>query len=82
MNLITALFSVAYIVVTVATVLLVVIQKPKGGGVSSLFGGGIADAAQSSSVAGRNLHRGTLGLLIVWFALLIASAVIASSAIG
>lgn len=79
MTTIQLVLSTAFLVVTVALVAMILVQKPKGGGVSALFGGGIADTAQSSSLAGRNLFRTTAVLAALWAATLIASAVVASS---
>jgi preprotein translocase subunit SecG len=49
-------------------VLLVLLHKGKGGGLSDLFGGGVSSSLGGSSVAERNLDRITIALLLVWFA--------------
>lgn len=48
-------------------VLLVLLHKGKGGGLSDLFGGGISSSLGSSSVVERNLDRITIVTGIVWF---------------
>ena len=49
-------------------VLLVLLHKGKGGGLSDLFGGGVSSSLGGSSVAERNLDRITIALMVVWFA--------------
>jgi preprotein translocase subunit SecG len=47
-------------------ILLILMHKGKGGGMSDMFGGGISGAAGSSGVAERNLNRITVGIALVW----------------
>ena len=47
--------------------LLVLLHKGKGGGLSDLFGGGVSSTLGSSSVVERNLDRLTIFTGIVWF---------------
>ncbi len=53
-------------------VLLVLLHKGKGGGLSDLFGGGVSSSLGGSSVVERNLDRLTIGLGIVWVAAIVA----------
>jgi preprotein translocase subunit SecG len=48
-------------------VLLVLLHKGKGGGLSDLFGGGMSSSLGSSSVVERNLDRLTIFTGVVWF---------------
>ena len=48
--------------------LLVLLHKGKGGGLSDLFGGGVSSSLGGSSVAERNLDRITIALMVIWFA--------------
>jgi len=52
-------------------VVLVLLHKGRGGGLSDMFGGGISSGAGSSGVAERNLNRLTIGLALVWTATII-----------
>lgn len=52
-------------------ILLVLLHKGKGGGLSDLFGGGITSSLSSSSVVERNLDRLTIGTGFVWFACIV-----------
>lgn len=47
--------------------LLVLLHKGKGGGLSDLFGGGVTSTLGSSSVVERNLDRLTIFTGIIWF---------------
>jgi preprotein translocase subunit SecG len=52
--------------------LLVLMHKGKGGGLSDMFGGGMQSSAGGSSVAERNLDRITIVVGLLWFASLVA----------
>lgn len=52
-------------------IVLVLLHKGKGGGLSDMFGGGISSTAGSSGVAERNLNRLTIGLAVVWALLIV-----------
>jgi len=60
-------FSIILIITSLLMVLLVLLHKGKGGGLSDLFGGGITSSLGSSSVVERNLDRITIFTGIIWF---------------
>jgi preprotein translocase subunit SecG len=64
-------FEVALIVISALVILLVLLHKGKGSGLSDMFGGGISSSLGGSSTAERNLDRITIGLCIVWAALIV-----------
>ena len=53
-------------------ILLVLLHKGRGGGLSDMFGGGVSSSLGGSSVAERNLDRLTIGIGVIWFACVIA----------
>ncbi|HEY3036499.1 MAG TPA: preprotein translocase subunit SecG [Streptosporangiaceae bacterium] len=59
--------SVVLIITSLLMVLLVLLHKGKGGGLSDLFGGGVSSSLGSSSVVERNLDRLTIFTGVVWF---------------
>ena len=61
-------FEVLLILTSVLLVVLVLLHKGKGGGLSDLFGGGMSSTLGGSSVAERNLNRMTLVVTLVWTA--------------
>jgi preprotein translocase subunit SecG len=64
---VTVAFSVILIITSLLMVLLVLLHKGKGGGLSDLFGGGVTSSLGSSSVVERNLDRITIFTGILWF---------------
>lgn len=66
-------FQISLIVVSLLVITLVLLHKGRGGGMSDMFGGGGGGGNQSgSSVAEKNLNRFTLGLGVIWLALIIS----------
>ncbi len=59
--------SVILIITSLVMVLLVLLHKGKGGGLSDMFGGGVSSTLGSSSVVERNLDRITIFFGILWF---------------
>ena len=59
--------SVVLIITSLLMVVLVLLHKGKGGGLSDLFGGGVSSSLGSSSVVERNLDRLTIFTGVVWF---------------
>ncbi|MFD5271961.1 preprotein translocase subunit SecG [Streptomyces sp. NPDC058335] len=64
-------FSIALIVFSLLLMLLVLMHKGKGGGLSDMFGGGMQSSVGGSSVAERNLDRITVVVGLLWFASII-----------
>jgi preprotein translocase subunit SecG len=58
--------QIGLIVTSVLLVLLVLLHRGRGGGLSSLFGGGMQSSLSGSSVAEKNLDRITLFIGAVW----------------
>jgi preprotein translocase subunit SecG len=66
------LFTILLVIASAIMILLVLLHKGRGGGLSDLFGGGVSSNLGGSSVAERNLDRFTVGIGIIWFACVIA----------
>lgn len=66
MDVLSVILKVLLVLTSVLVVLLVLLHKGKGGGLSDMFGGGISSGAGSSGVAERNLNRLTVGLALLW----------------
>ncbi|WP_077798683.1 preprotein translocase subunit SecG [Streptomyces sp. JHA26] len=69
-------FSIALIVFSLLLMLLVLMHKGKGGGLSDMFGGGMQSSVGGSSVAERNLDRITVVVGVLWFACIIVLAML------
>ncbi len=68
--------SVVLIITSLLMVLLVLLHKGKGGGLSDLFGGGMSSSLGSSSVVERNLDRLTIFTGVLWFLCIVALGVL------
>lgn len=53
-------------------ILMILLHKGRGGGLSDMFGGGVTSNVSSSGVAERNLNRITIILGLVWVSVIIA----------
>jgi len=66
------LFSIILAISSVLMIVLILMHKGRGGGLSDMFGGGISSSLGGSSVAERNLDRLTVGIGVIWFACVVA----------
>jgi preprotein translocase subunit SecG len=58
--------QITLIVTSLLVVLLVLLHRAKGGGLSTLFGGGVQSSLSGSTVVEKNLDRLTLFVGAVW----------------
>jgi preprotein translocase subunit SecG len=65
-EILTTVLWVLLVTTNVLLVALVLIHRGRGGGITDVFGGGIASGIQSSAVGERNLSRITWGVAIAW----------------
>lgn len=68
----TIALSVVLLVTSILMILLVLLHKGKGSGLSDLFGGGLSSNYGGSSVVEKNLDRITIVVGGLWFASVIA----------
>ena len=66
------LFTVILMLTSGLMIVLVLLHKGRGGGLSDMFGGGVSSSLGGSSVAERNLDRLTVGIGVIWGATVIA----------
>jgi preprotein translocase subunit SecG len=69
---VTVLFTALLVLTSLLLILMVLLHKGRGGGLSDMFGGGVSSSLGGSSVAERNLDRITIGIGVVWFSCIIA----------
>jgi preprotein translocase subunit SecG len=67
-----AIFSVLLVLTSLLLILMILLHKGRGGGLSDMFGGGISSGLGGSSVAERNLDRFTVGIGLVWIACIVS----------
>ncbi|GLU49406.1 preprotein translocase subunit SecG [Nocardiopsis ansamitocini] len=58
--------SIVLMIVSLLMIMLVLLHKGKGGGLSDLFGGGVTSSLGGSSVVERNLDRLTVITGVTW----------------
>ena len=59
-------FSIILTLSSLLMIVLVLMHKGRGGGLSDMFGGGVSSSLGGSSVAERNLDSITVGIAVVW----------------
>jgi preprotein translocase subunit SecG len=67
-----AIFSVLLVITSLLLILMILLHKGRGGGLSDMFGGGISSGLGGSSVAERNLDRFTVAIGLVWIACIVS----------
>ena len=66
MDILETILWVILVATSLLLIALVLIHRGRGGGITDMFGGGIASGIQSSAVGERNLSRITWGVAIAW----------------
>ena len=64
----TVAVSIVLIITSLLLIVLVLLHRGKGGGLSDLFGGGISSSLGGSSVVEKNLDRLTIFTGLLWAA--------------
>jgi len=67
---------------SLALMALILLHKGKGGGLSSLFGGGTQSSLSGSSVVEKNLDRITLFIALVWLICIVGVGLMIKVAAG
>jgi preprotein translocase subunit SecG len=62
----TTALSILLIIVSVLMILLVLLHRGKGGGLSDMFGGSVGSAAAGSTVVEKNLDRITVMVAVIF----------------
>jgi preprotein translocase subunit SecG len=68
--------SILLVITSIVMILLVLLHKGKGSGLSDLFGGGISSNYGGSSVVERNLDRITIVVGGIWFGCVVALSLV------
>jgi preprotein translocase subunit SecG len=66
--------QITLVVTSVLVVLLVLLHRAKGGGLSTLFGGGVQSSLSGSTVVEKNLDRLTLFIIGIWLVSIVGMA--------
>jgi preprotein translocase subunit SecG len=65
-------FGVLLAITSALLIVMILLHKGRGGGLSDMFGGGMSSGLGGSSVAEKNLDRITIGVAVIWFACIVA----------
>jgi preprotein translocase subunit SecG len=68
--------QIVLIISSVLLVLLILLHRGRGGGLSSLFGGGVQSSLSGSSVVEKNLDRLTLFTGAIWVIAIIGTGLL------
>lgn len=68
--------QILLVITSVLVVLLVLLHRAKGGGLSTLFGGGVQSSLSGSTVVEKNLDRLTLFVVGIWLVSIVAMALL------
>ena len=68
--------QIVLIITSVLLVLLILLHRGRGGGLSSLFGGGVQSSLSGSSVVEKNLDRLTLFVGAIWVVAIIGAGLL------
>jgi preprotein translocase subunit SecG len=66
MDILKTFLNILLIITSITLILLVLLHRGKGGGLSSMFGGGMQSSLSGSSVVEKNLDRLTLFVGMIW----------------
>ena len=64
--------SVLLVITSIGMIVLVLLHRGKGGGLSNLFGGGVSSSLGGSAVVEKNLDRLTIACGLVWAVCIVA----------
>ncbi len=65
-------FDILLVVTSLLLIVMVLLHKGRGGGMSDMFGGGVSSGLGGSSVAEKNLDRITIAVALIWISCVIA----------
>jgi preprotein translocase subunit SecG len=68
--------NVVLVLTSVLLIVLILLHRGKGGGLSSMFGGAVASQLSGSSVVEKNLNRLTIFAGMVWTVCIVALGIL------
>lgn len=82
MHVLKVVLEVIVVILSILLTMLILMHKGKGGGLSDMFGGGMAANAGTSGVAERNLNRYTIIVALIWVAIIIVLDLMIKNGVG
>ncbi len=68
--------NVLLVLTSTILVVLILLHRGKGGGLSSMFGGGVSSSLSGSSVVEKNLNRLTVFCALIWSVCIVALGIL------
>jgi len=78
MTLVAWSLGIILVICNLLLLLLVLLHKGRGGGLSDLFGGGVSSSLGGSSLAEKNLDRITIAIGLIWGASVVGLGLVLS----
>lgn len=72
--------SIITMAASLLLIVLILLHKGKGGGLSSMFGGGVTSSLSGSSVVEKNLNRITIFTGAIWVICIVALGILLKAA--
>jgi preprotein translocase subunit SecG len=72
-------FDILLVLSSAFLILMILLHKGRGGGLSDMFGGGVSSGLGGSSVAEKNLDRITIGVAVLWGVCIVALGLLLKS---
>jgi len=72
--------GIVQIITSLLLIVLVLLHKGKGSGLSDLFGGGMSSSLGGSSVVEKNLDRFTVAIGLIWAACIVGLGLVLKAA--
>ncbi len=73
-------FSILLVLTSTLLIVMILLHKGRGGGLSDMFGGGVSSGLGGSSVAEKNLDRITVGVAVIWISCIVALGLLMKTA--
>ena len=70
------ILNVLLVLTSIMLVVLILLHRGKGGGLSSMFGGAVSSSLAGSSVVEKNLNRLTVICGLIWAACIVALGIL------
>ncbi len=81
MDILRIALEVILVLTSIFLVLLILMHKGKGGGMSDMFGGGVSTSVGNAGSAQSNLNKITIAFAIVWFVAIVLLGLIQKVAV-
>jgi preprotein translocase subunit SecG len=74
--LIELVLNIVLVLTSVILIVLILLHRGKGGGLSSMFGGAVSSSLSGSSVVEKNLNRLTVFTALIWTICIVALGIL------